>query len=544
MFSLRCIMVSIVVLISFVSFCNGLVLKRHPNLTTLSISNDTRLIQCGFVGDTDVLGVGIRIGYYTQALAVWFANYFILSEAKVLRSINLLFLIALFVGLVWLSHNPEQTYAVQVCLLLQLLFVTWSVGVLDRSKFSKKLWRNSYMWVIIREASWLCFLSYSVWFAWIGLDRFEPTPCGTFVFFIAKVSLYGWYRSAFKVLSIVFLCLAALKQVDTALQISQRQQSNPVRSPDYFSRLQQSLLGYNEMDFGTVEFSQSNGPRFSASLARTYDLEVLEIAAQTALPMSPPLSRATPPNSSQAADPQYTSSPKLHPNNANFPSLEDLIAAEYYLQDIIDVNVSDHSSWCYEIKWLSLKVFLPSIHSPKVLYQRFTSLISVRPFRLPILIPLYRHVRSMSRYPVYSYLIMIEKTLHHPYHQEISRTTLLAAIAFHEARLPPHRPKANVLYHAGGFLSMCIMLILGIELAIRWNSITGLGNFGAVGQLVPAIIGVGGLVKVVWSWWSKGDTSEDEVDRFSKDLKECIQVYEKLKKKREAAGTTVVAETA
>ena len=544
MFSLRCVMVSIVVCISFFSLCNGLVLERHFNFTTLSISNDTRPIQCGFVGDTDVLGVGIRIGYYTQALAVWFANYFILSEAKVLRSINLLFLIALFIGLVWLSHNPEQTYAVQVCLLLQLLFVTWSVGVLDRSKFSKKLWRNSYMWVIIREASWLGFLSYSVWFAWIGLDRFEPTPCGTFVFFIVKVSLYGWYRSAFKVLSIVFLCLGALKQVDTALQISQRQRSNTVRSPDYFSRLQQSLLDCNAMELGTIEFSLSSDPRFSASLARTSELEILDLAAQTALPVSPPQSTTTLPNPSQAADPQYTSSPNLDPNNVKFPSLEDLIAAEYYLQNIIDVSVSDHSSWCYEIKWLSLKVFLPSIHSPKVLYQRFTSLISFRPFRLPILIPLFRHVKSMSKYPVYSYLIMIERTLRHPYHQEISRTTLLAAIAFYEARLPPHRPKAHVLYHAAGFLSMCVMLILGIELSIRWNSITGLGNFGAVGQLVPAIIGVGGLMKVIWSWWSKGHTSEDGVDRASKDLKECVQVYENLKKKREATGTTVFAETA
>ena len=75
------------------------------------------------------------------------------------------------------------------------------------------------MWVIIREASLLGFLSYTAWFALIGLDRLEKTPCSTFVFFIVKVSLYGWYRSAFKVLSVSALCFGAVKQVDTALQI-------------------------------------------------------------------------------------------------------------------------------------------------------------------------------------------------------------------------------------------------------------------------------------------------------------------------------------
>ena len=188
MLNSKCLLRSSIALLFLTGLCNG---ERGLNSTGSSVHNDTRPVQCGFVGDSDVPGIGIRIGYYTQALSVWFANYFILSEAKALRSINLLFLVALFIGLVWLSHRPEGTHAIEVFLLLRLLFATWYVGVLDRSKFSEKHWRKSYMWVVIRECSLLGLLSYAVWIAWIGFDHLEKTPCGTFVFFIVKVSLYG-----------------------------------------------------------------------------------------------------------------------------------------------------------------------------------------------------------------------------------------------------------------------------------------------------------------------------------------------------------------
>lgn len=196
-------------------------------------------------------------------------------------------------------------------------------------------------------------------------------------------------------------------------------------------------------------------------------------------------------------DSQYNSSLINDPAKGNLPSLEHLIAAEHYLQDIIDVNVSDHSSWCYEIKWLSLKVFLPSIHSPKSIHKRFTSLISSRPFRLPILIPLFRHIKSMYRYPLYSYFIMIETTLHQPYHQQISSKTLLTAIAFRKAQFPPDRPKPNVLFHQCFSWHVCCTYTW-YYLSIRWNIVGELGNTGAVGQLIPAIVWVGGLMRTVW----------------------------------------------
>ena len=46
---------------------------------------------------------------------------------------------------------------------------------------------------------------------------------------------------------------------------------------------------------------------------------------------------------------------------------------------------------------------------------------------------------------------------------------------------------------------LCIQGILTIELTLLWNHVSGLNNLGTVGQLVTFIIGVGGLLKVIWA---------------------------------------------
>ncbi|KAL9128878.1 MAG: hypothetical protein Q9217_002535 [Psora testacea] len=42
------------------------------------------------------------------------------------------------------------------------------------------------------------------------------------------------------------------------------------------------------------------------------------------------------------------------------------------------------------------------------------------------------------------------------------------------------------------------VLIIQVELTIAWNRISGLDSLSPLGQLIPFIIGVGGLVKVLW----------------------------------------------
>lgn len=553
------------VICSFISPCRGLAIERAIFITKSTSHNDTQT-HCGFAGTSDVLGIGIRIGYYTQALSVWFANYFVHSEAKVLRSINLLFLVALFIGLVWLAHAPQESFAVEVYLLLRLLFATWYVGVLDRSKFSKKHWRKSYGRVIVRESSLLGLLAYTVWFAWVGLDRLKETPCGTFIFFIVKINLYGVYRSVFKGFTVSALCCGVIKQIDTAIQLSRQwRRTAIVNDPNYFSRLYVALKDQGSQKVKTpeietpqtgnipvqpvetknIEQQDDSSSLNDASIPPTLDvwtqetqMQALELAIQTPLPQSPSPSGS---RLSSVAEqiPASKSLPSDH-TNRDLPSLEDLMQAEDYLKSIIEIDVRNHSRWCYEIKWIPLKFFLPSIHSPKTLYKRLSSLYACRPFRLPILLLLFRHIKSLCRFPLYSYGFMLEAALHSPHHHQLSSTTLATALALHKAQLPSHRPRPHTIVHAAAAMIMCVFLILSVELSIRWNKITGMGNAGAVGQLIPAIIGIGGLLRVVWVWWLKGEVEEVEDDGVGREVRECAELYQRLRKERERKSRTEV----
>ena len=67
--------------------------------------------------------------------------------------------------------------------------------------------------------------------------------------------------------------------------------------------------------------------------------------------------------------------------------------------------------------------------------------------------------------------------------------------------------------------SFCIFVgqVLGTELTLRWNHVRGLQGIGTLGQLIPLVIGLGGLVKVFWEWfqssWEKSKVAlRDEGD--------------------------------
>ena len=550
--------------------CSSLAIERSVSLPE-SQPNGTQTSQdtCGFTGNSDLYGIGIRLGYYTQALSVWFANYFVFSEARELRSVNLLFLVALFIALVWLSHHSQQTYAIEVFLLLRLLFATWYVGVLDRSRFSKKRGRKRIMRVVIRECALLGMLSYTVWYAWIGLDRMEKTPCGTWIFFFAKLNLYSGYRSAYKVLSISALSFGLIKQSDTANQIFYHWRSTGIRSPDYFARLRRALLvqHYNsDVSCGSscdgqnphTVLGKTQSVRNSESGVSSHSPAIIIVgdAADEDASTVPRQARNTkstqsdvlrqnvsdaavqchlldcPPKDLQA-DSQIDSLDAHDLSFGELPSLENLIEAQRWLDTVIAVDVADHSAWCYQVPCLPMKIFLPSLHSPKKIHQRISALYALRPFRLSILIPLARHIKSLYKFGWYHCPIMLEAAMRDPCHKRVSKSTLLATIALHKAQLPMNRPTPHVIWSACASLAMCVELLLSIELSLYWNHVGGMGNVGAPGQLIPAIIGIGGLVKVVWVWWSTEEAVEETDDGVEKELRVCVEVYQRLKQARD-----------
>lgn len=135
-------------------------------------------MDCGFAGNSDIFGIGIRTGYYTQILAVWFSNYFYFREAKALRAVNNLFLLSLItVGFIFFL-NAHTTYVVHAFLLLHIGIVNGLVGITETARYSTKYRETSRERLLLRMTIMTFGSLFNVLFWWEGLDVMLPTPCG------------------------------------------------------------------------------------------------------------------------------------------------------------------------------------------------------------------------------------------------------------------------------------------------------------------------------------------------------------------------------
>jgi hypothetical protein len=163
---------------------------RHPNSDGIHRRVNSKA-ACGFVGNSDLFGVGVRIGLYCQAFAVWFATYFVRREGRALRSVNTLFMLASLIGFAVLSANSETTFAAEAYILPGIVLGTYNVGTVNVHKYSRKCWEISREQTVVRDISAIVLGGLFAWFWWKGLDHFKPTPCGTYGYFFYKFDLYG-----------------------------------------------------------------------------------------------------------------------------------------------------------------------------------------------------------------------------------------------------------------------------------------------------------------------------------------------------------------
>lgn len=158
--------------------------------------------------------LGIRLGYYAQALAVWFANYFFYRDAKSLRGANIVFILALLIALCIYPFNAETKYAIEV-FLLQIDLCMGMASLSSGTMFSSRYMKEKLEVSVIRAAVIYTGLSFNAWFWWRSLDPLLPTPCKreadeeittkhrTYVMYIVKVDIHGPVRTFIK----IFTCL-------------------------------------------------------------------------------------------------------------------------------------------------------------------------------------------------------------------------------------------------------------------------------------------------------------------------------------------------
>lgn len=81
---------------------------------------------CSFDGNSDMYGLGIRLGFYLQWFGAIFAAWFARSEVPGLRFTNALFVAATFLALViQVATNASNLQIVEIYIILLLTFGAW-----------------------------------------------------------------------------------------------------------------------------------------------------------------------------------------------------------------------------------------------------------------------------------------------------------------------------------------------------------------------------------------------------------------------------------
>ncbi|KIO27777.1 hypothetical protein M407DRAFT_22953 [Tulasnella calospora MUT 4182] len=157
---------------------------------------------CGFDGDDDIYGLGIRLGVYLQWLGTMVCSYLEPEEAQDMKSINLGFQASVFGGLLYVTitrgstQEAGQLHAAEVWVMLSLC----TAGILTFG--GEPIKRAFVIHGVFQQVLNLAILSYSIWFVFAGMDQMAHPPCSRYAFFFAKVDMYHWHRLLWKISTI------------------------------------------------------------------------------------------------------------------------------------------------------------------------------------------------------------------------------------------------------------------------------------------------------------------------------------------------------
>lgn len=157
---------------------------------------------CGFEGNSDMYGVGIRIGIYLQSGSVALATLFSQTALQEeLAFANGLFQLAFTVGLIYMTVTSPEFQAVEAAIVVLLSVVSnfsapFAVKRPESSDSSEmQYFMQHRVFPVCRTITEFVLFGYSAWFWFTGLDKLSRAPCTGYAFFFARVDLYGWFRT-------------------------------------------------------------------------------------------------------------------------------------------------------------------------------------------------------------------------------------------------------------------------------------------------------------------------------------------------------------
>lgn len=506
-------------------------------------------MSCGFVGNADIFGLGIRIGYYTQAIAVWFSNYFLYREAKDLRAVNNLFLLALTMAATIYFANASTTKVVEAFLMLQIGLVIGLVGITERSRYSSKYIKTSKERMILRMVIIIAGGMFNVCFWWREIDRMLPTPCSepgmrrsskhnTYIFYVLKANIYGWAGTLMKITSLAAIIWTAPKIItfDAVVLF-------------YNIRLRKARAGF----ITAVEtWSLSQVHRKPESQGHPKQTSATR-RSPSALNGSRPSERPPGNENPNQADNVPLSEERIDSHIdcqkddiiKDLELLRNIDTSTRYLEDLFSIYPTNAAATRKKRRvrlcgWIPLSLPQHEGHCTdktttygQCCWVTSQSYFTNKPgFHLRWRLAL--HMTASGQHPLWRWPRLVHRmfTLGEAArppdwrHVSIASDILLTQI-------PLVIKTPTWILMAAWQLLFIIVLIVQVELTIAWNNMSGLHTLATLGQLIPFILGVGGLIKVLWGKWkmiSKGveETESEEGGEYEEAMAKYLERKETI----------------
>ena len=435
------------------------------------------MTQCGFVGNSDIYGLGIRLGYYSQVLAVWISNYFFVGEAKPLRAVNNIFLLALIVaGFIYFA-NARQTFAIEAFLLLQIGLVIGLVGITETRRYATKYRATSRERLLLRMTIWMFGGFFNAIFYWEGINVLLPTPCGTYVFCFCKANVYGWFKILMRVESLI----AALWAIPNIV-------SWDVANLYYDVRMEQTRSSFvNAVCANSQSVKLQPIERSTLSIKTSGVAEKYDARASTALAIHDLVQE-------KDAD-----------------TLKAVLKAERYLDSILSIYSSNSalSRETRQIRCFGGHVTFKIPKEPRRQCNDSTPyktciattikavLYNKPPMHLRNRLSL--HTMAIGAVPFWKWPRLINRM------HELDRTcgtpdwrhfTIASDLRLSQTSVP--NSTLGWTFDAGRQFLFIVLLVLRVELTLAWNHVSDLQSLANLGQLIPFILGVGSLAKIFW----------------------------------------------
>ena len=183
---------------------------------------DPRASTCTHVGNSDLYGLGVRLGVYLQLFSTLMANHFLVETSNAAWDTNAVFLVAIFIATVKSSVGSDRIAAFEAFVMVQMLlaFVLAVFTVSGRRwrqfdllvRNGESRFKGSPLGAFTRSVLTTAIACYQVWFWFRGAHQLDRVAlCNSSVFLFTQISIGSGVTAVFKILAVFYLIMRVIR---------------------------------------------------------------------------------------------------------------------------------------------------------------------------------------------------------------------------------------------------------------------------------------------------------------------------------------------